>query len=433
MFAVPGIQEPLLQQFLTVNLPALELSQNTHRSGTVLLEAELQPYLVRLGIPNWKAPTAQVARRVLDLLRSLEQGQVTTDKLKILLQPAYLDDTIFYPLATATLKFFLQAPAFHINDTLNLLVARAGLDPNLKQQVVEALPKEREYTVATELLDPLLYSFKISKLSTHNSALVTFIAASPYAAKLYELEVTHANLDETFPWPHTFDRLEIIDLSHNNYRDYPFKGLKALKLQSLNLNYNRIQVVTRKWQRLRVRKLSLSHNQLQEFPVQLLGCMEYGVVLNLDFNPLLTSHFPRYTLREVPGLRVNFRSSCQLSLRFCELTQLPTILQEVLDTAEYPLYDLNLEGNKLRAFTLSIKSKNIFILNVSYNRLVRLDLSKLNVKALTVYASHNRLQWLSAIPSTTREIDASYNPLSYFQHPVTQQPLKLNAKHTLLP
>ena len=428
------LQPPLIASMLASKVPVAQLASRYDQRQQEVIQGQLRPYLYSLGVPNWTAPNSSIALRVLQLFQALEAGELTKQNLQVLFQ---LDDTLFHPLLAKVVQSARSIePEYSmelVDIVLSLIVNRPGIDPTVKQEALGYLPINYNYKISAHVADPLLQRYKINSLRTTNSAVIELVGNGSNSSSLAELNASGAKLSNSFHWPVPLNGLQTIDLSHNQYTGYPFGDLR-MTVYTLNMDYNLIEVVDEKWTNLRCREVRLAHNYLQEFPGPLLRCFDLNASLILDYNPTISSRVgtPKLMTYQVERYKEQLDvTAFTLSMRHCNLRAVPVILGSIINILNYRPYRLDFSYNYLTNFELELIYDLTLNLRLQYNRLTKLDCSKIVVSSFYLLAAHNRLREV-ILPAETRLAQLEYNPLRQLTV-LSKVPLKnVQVEHTLL-
>jgi len=329
------------------------------------------------------------------------------------------------PLPTHT---NMLQPAVNWPSIINLLFVRTGASEATKEQVLRYF-KERAwsnfgYTLHAYVADPFMLKFSFNTLQVHNLAVMNLPWAE-HTNQLSNLILRGLQLDESkfaqlnFE-PFTFVRF--LDLSHNQFHTVPLSPAAGAKLIRLDLSYNQLTSFPTDllyWTRLQ--RLDLSHNRFAE---------------RVD----------------EPSLYNSITHLEHLDLSYCELRQVPPPLlvsrKDITGTkGSIPMNELkylNLSYNYLTELELGNQAREARLL-ASHNRIAKLTTV---FWALTSYVqldlSHNRIQTYE-YPKDIYILDISYNPLinlqlvtatwkdlSKFDEDLRNKKSSVNVEHTLL-
>ena len=454
--------QPLLEQLVRTDPNFRALGSEYRSRGTVILHQQLQPYLVKYGVPNWQGTLAE-QRELLRLFQRMEEHRRLTAKdLRILPQ---LADGLFHPILRDIVEYMYinrdtiyAIPAYATGPDaeeknskiaalieqlistygtlLSLLVSRPNISAEVKQRVEEFIPSPFSYSVTATVADPILHKFNIGTLKTKDLEILRFVIDGPRVNKLTTVDMSYAELNNTnFEWPSQLINVSI-DLSHNEFTDYPFSSTLGMRIYSLNLAYNFIQKIDEKWNKLSVGRLNLSYNRLSSFPTEILPSLTSHAYLILDGNSLTGPTTPLEVVTE--GARMTSQAEplleLYLEMRNCSLQSLPRSVQELIaGRSNIRLRNLYAPYNELTEFVFTDPRglhKDCYI-NLDFNRLQRFALVNSIGAEMNLQLSHNRLQEI-VINQDVDSLVISYNPLTQvILKDRTKFPRRFNAAHTL--
>ena len=234
----------------------------------------------------------------------------------------HIDYSFDYPsellrgISSANYLSFIQVLGYYLpripreqvieDNLVALYFLREGIPAEAYEHLLVFLDREKHkdspLMVEANVYHPTLSRFKPKILSLSSEALSSFertVTLQCYH-NLSELRLSNCGLTEVPAWIQELPSLYTLDLSHNLLREFPSE-----------FNLPKLQ------------ELCLAHNQFASFPLSP-WCYLKLTSLDLDHNPLnpaLTANLEVFSVEQRKIAKVAY-----LSLNYCELTELPTIL-----------------------------------------------------------------------------------------------------------
>lgn len=238
--------------------------------------------------------------------------------------------------------------------------------------------------------------------ASHNS--ITNIEL--YDETLKKINVSYNLLfdDPPLRFPRNLEYLDIANNKINSLNNIYF----GENLQTLDLSCNKLECFTITAPKLQ--KLNISFNSIIS-----LDMTSYPVLKHLDASDNLLNHITIPNSVEYLYIMRNKLKSLELDQE-SQLKKIDALENEISQLAivEMPehLTEIYLSHNQLKSFNIPNETKELKVLDLSYNNITTLTSSYTSIGLERLDISNNHVPELPLLPTTLRFLDAAYNKLT---------------------